>query len=257
MAARLLPETALTALGRWWAEHGVAYADGTPGAHAVHYTPAQWAHTSPWPAGLTSTSATGDAVVSRADVTSMVTEALQRGSFRQALVASYVWGKGKRGTRAGSGPATLHKILEADNLDTVLADAVTALGRQGAREAYAVLHGKIAGFGPSFFTKFLYFAGQALSGEPALKPLILDRVLSSRLRSLAISVGQETGLDPDGSIAAWVWADWDWTPHRYGVYLSFMHAAARQVASTPAWPSHAAPDLLEYALFNTPLNAAH
>ncbi|MGW6739376.1 8-oxoguanine DNA glycosylase OGG fold protein [Streptomyces sp. NPDC055025] len=77
---------------------------------------------------------------------------------------------------------------------------------------------------------------------------MLDRVLSRRLRRLAAEVGRETGYDPDGSIAAWVWADRNWTAHRYGVYLSF--AAARQLAAGGGWPSSATPDLLECALFN-------
>ncbi|MET9904633.1 hypothetical protein [Streptomyces sp. NPDC006446] len=38
--------------------------------------------------------------------------------------------------------------------------------------------------------------------------------------------------------------------HRYQVYLSFMHAAADQLAAQEGWPSGAAPDLLECALFN-------
>jgi hypothetical protein len=181
----------------------------------------------------------------------MVADALQREAFREALVATYVWGKGKSGTPGGSGPSILRKILAAENLlDSALAASVKALSKQGAVHAYTVLHKAVPGFGPSFFTKFLYFAGQALPTMSGLQPLILDRVLSLRLRSLAAAVGRETGLDPDGTVAAWVWAEWDWTPHRYSVYLSFMHAAARQVASTEAWPSGAAPDLLEYALFS-------
>lgn len=99
------------------------------------------------------------------------------------------------------------------------------------------------GLGPSFFTKFLYFAGQALPSLPGGQPLILDRVLSLRMRSLAVAVGQDTGLDPDGSIAAWVWADWNWSPHRYSVYLAYMHKAAHQLADTDTWPPHATPDL--------------
>jgi hypothetical protein len=37
-----------------------------------------------------------------------------------ALVAVYVWGKGKRGSPGGSGPATLQTILAADDLQTAL-----------------------------------------------------------------------------------------------------------------------------------------
>ncbi|WP_326608766.1 8-oxoguanine DNA glycosylase OGG fold protein [Streptomyces sp. NBC_01800] len=251
MVTRLLPNAAVTTLGRWWSANAVRCADGTPGAHSIRYTPGRWAQINPWPSGMAPFSQTGDAAVSRAEVTSMVANALRRDAFREALVATYVWGKGKRGSPSGSGPSTLSKILAADGLDEALAAATTALGEIGAREAYAALHRRIPGFGPSFFTKFLYFTGRTLRPGRGPEPLILDRVLSLRLRSRAAAVGLEAGLDLDGSVAAWAWADWDWSPHRYGIYLSYMQAATRQLASTGLWPAHAGPDLLEYALFTT------
>lgn len=250
MATRLLPHAALQALGRWWSENAMRYADATPGVHTVRYTPSRWAQITPWPSALASASCTGDAGISRAEVTSIVADALRREAFREALVATYVWGKGKRGSPGGSGPAALQKILAAEGLDTALACALTALREHGAGAAYAALNRRIPRFGPSFFTKFLYFTGTAVPPGRGPGPLILDRVLSRRLRSLAASVGRETGHDPDGLVAAWVWRDQGWSPHRYEVYLSFMHAAALQVAATDGWPSEASPDLLEYALFN-------
>ncbi|WSP77243.1 hypothetical protein OG324_51195 [Streptomyces sp. NBC_01236] len=162
MAVRLLPQAALKALGRWRAESKLTYPDGTPGTHAVRYAPVKWAQIAPWPAGLARTSQTIDARVSRSEVALIVAEALQREAFREALVAAYVWGKGKRGTPGGSGPSTLQKILAAENLDAALAASVSALRERGATEAYALLHQTVPEFGPSFFTKFLYFAGQAL-----------------------------------------------------------------------------------------------
>ncbi|MCL7382526.1 hypothetical protein [Streptomyces sp. 35G-GA-8] len=48
-----------------------------------------------------------------------------------------------------------------------------------------------------------------------------------------------------------MWSDGSWSPHRYRVYLSFMHAAADQLAADEGWSSSAAPDLLECALFTT------
>lgn len=51
-----------------------------------------------------------------AQVASAVADALRRDAFREALVATYVWGKGKRGTPGGSGPSTLDKILAFDGL---------------------------------------------------------------------------------------------------------------------------------------------
>uniref|UniRef100_A0AAU1TW95 Uncharacterized protein n=1 Tax=Streptomyces sp. NBC_00119 TaxID=2975659 RepID=A0AAU1TW95_9ACTN len=183
---------------------------------------------------------------------SIVGDSLRREAFREALVTTYVWGKGKRGSPSGSGPASLQKILTAKDLDTPLARAVTTLSEHSAEAAYTGLQGRIPGFGPSFYTKFLYFAGKTVPSATGPQPLILDRVLARRLRSLAQEVGRETGHDPDGSIATWVWRDQNWSPHRYAVYLSFMQAAARQVAATGIWPSDATPDLLEYALFSVP-----
>lgn len=251
MAAHLLPDAVVRALGSWWETNAAAYADGTPGAHTVSYTPGRWAQITPWPEALAPTSAGGDAAVSRAEVASAVADALRREAFPEALVATYVWGKGKRGTPGGSGPATLHKILAFDGLDTALATAVTALREHSAPQAYAALHRHVPGLGPAFFTKFLYFTGIALPPAHGPRPLILDRVLSRRLRWMAAAVGRESGHDVDGSVAAWVWSDSNWSPHRYQVYLSFMHAAANQLAEGDSWPSGAAPDLLECALFTT------
>lgn len=250
MAARLLPGSVVRALGRWWEVNASAYADGTPGAHFVRYTPGRWAQITPWPKALSPTSAGGDAAVSRAEVASAVADALRREAFREALVATYVWGKGKRGSPSGSGPASLQKILAAESLDTALAHAVTTLSEHSAEAAYAGLQGLVPGFGPSFYTKFLYFAGETVPSATGPQPLILDRVLARRLRSLAQAVGRETGHDPDGSIANWVWRDRSWSPHRYAVYLSFMQAAASQAAAAGTWPPDASSDLLEYALFS-------
>ncbi|MEU0060169.1 hypothetical protein [Streptomyces sp. NPDC006334] len=250
MAASLLPDAAVRALGRWWSENASAYADGTPGAHTVRYTPGRWEQITPWPSALAPTSCGGDAGVSRAEVASAVADALRREAFREALVATYVWGKGKRGTPGGSGPATLHKILAAEGLDAALAHAITTLSEHSAKAAYAGLQSLVPEFGPSFYTKFLYFVGKTVSPATGPQPLVLDRVLARRLRSLAQTVGRKTGHDPDGSIARWVWRDSNWSPHRYAVYLSFMQAAASQAAATGTWPPDASPDLLEYALFS-------
>lgn len=176
MAATLLPDPAVKALIGWWETNARAFADGTPGAHSVRYTPARWAQITPWPPTLAPVSAGGDAAVSRAEVASAVVDALRREAFREALVATYVWGKGKRGTRAGSGPSSLHNILVAEGLDATLGAAVTALHAHDAQQAYAALRGSIPGLGPAFFTKFLYFAGAAVPArehrdqEPRRRP---------------------------------------------------------------------------------------
>nr|WP_225828244.1 hypothetical protein [Streptomyces sp. TML10] len=68
---------------------------------------------------------------------------------------------------------------------------------------------------------------------------------------MAAAVGRESGHNVDDSVAAWLWSDGRWSPHRYQVYLSFMHAACGQLAAGGVWPSGVAPDLLECALFTT------
>lgn len=93
MTARLLPNGALKALGRWWNENAVRYSDGTPGAHTVRYTPSRWVQITPWPSVLVLPSHAGDAEISRAEVTCIVADTLRREAFREALVATYVWGK--------------------------------------------------------------------------------------------------------------------------------------------------------------------
>ncbi|MFE9381351.1 hypothetical protein [Streptomyces sp. NPDC006855] len=174
-----LSDADVRALGRWWSVNASVYADGTPGAHAVRYTPGRWAQITPWPAALASVLGDGDAALSRAEVALAVSDALGREAFREALVATYVWGKGKRGSPGGSGPATLAKILAFDGLDTALASAVVALSEHGSQAAYAALHRRVPWLGPSFLTKFLYFTGTALPPADGFRPLILDRVVLS------------------------------------------------------------------------------
>ncbi|MFF3350492.1 hypothetical protein [Streptomyces sp. NPDC002779] len=102
------------------------------------------------------------------------------------------------------------------------------MSKHSAEAAYPGLQGLVPGFGPSFSTKFLYFAGKTVPSATGPQPLVLDRVLARRVRSMAQAVGRETGHDPDGSIANWVWRDRNWSPHRYTGCLSFMQAAASQ-----------------------------
>ncbi|MFE9679797.1 hypothetical protein ACFYO5_37845 [Streptomyces sp. NPDC006259] len=68
-----------------------------------------------------------------------------------------------------------------------------------AKAAYAGLQSLAPEFGPSFYTKFLYFVGKTVVSSTGPQPLVLDRVLARRLRSLAQTVGRENGHDPDGS----------------------------------------------------------
>ncbi|MER5836847.1 hypothetical protein ABT116_40145 [Streptomyces sp. NPDC002130] len=73
------------------------------------------------------------------------------------------------------------------------------------------------------------------------------------MRQIATAIGLESGHDPDGSVAAWIWTVGKWTPHRYQdqVYLSFIYAAAEQLAAGDTWPPRPAAHLLKCALFTT------
>ncbi|MFD5827445.1 hypothetical protein [Lentzea sp. NPDC060358] len=89
----------------------------------------------------------------------------------------------------GSGP---YLRLNARRLDSIAADVTgcerlltraAELSRHDPAAAYALLrpggHGAIRSFGPSFFTKFLYFAGGGADEHPCA---ILDRVVAGVLR---------------------------------------------------------------------------
>lgn len=89
----------------------------------------------------------------------------------------------------GSGSQLRQNAKRLDSIAADVARAETLLtwaaeeSRRDPAGAYAVLrpgrHNAIRSLGPSFFTKFLYFAG---GGRPAHPCLILDRVVATALR---------------------------------------------------------------------------
>jgi hypothetical protein len=90
------------------------------------------------------------------------------------------------------------------------------------QEPWSRLHG----FGPAFFTKFLYFSTPGA--------LILDNRLANAVQRLS----QLPHLVNGGGRSL------TWTPYRYSVYLHWMTQTARTV--------RVAPDLLELTLFQRP-----
>ncbi|WP_459710481.1 8-oxoguanine DNA glycosylase OGG fold protein [Actinophytocola sp. KF-1] len=134
----------------------------------------------------------------------------------------------------GSGSHLRHNLRRLGSIaaDVPRAERLLTRARELCRDdparAYAVLRpgvrNEIGGLGPSFFTKFLYFAGE---GAPAHRCLILDRVVATALRDRC----GWTSLHPHG-------------PWPAGTYERYCDLLAR-------WALHHghAPDEIERTLF--------
>jgi hypothetical protein len=158
------------------------------------------------------------------------------GDWPTMFAASFIWGTG----RIGYGPHRYRQIVQGavDRLNEMLTAAVQAAHRD-VITGYAQFYGghdpkqraaantegwsRIDGFGPAFFTKFLYFTTPGA--------LILDNVLARRVHDLA---GVPHLVADRGRSVAW-------SPYRYAVYLKWMHRTARAL--------EAKPDELELTLF--------
>ncbi|MGW5480918.1 8-oxoguanine DNA glycosylase OGG fold protein [Streptomyces sp. NPDC004008] len=243
MLERPLPSDAVGKLGAWLAGDGARYADGT-GLHAVRYVPASWEEIRPWPSALSGSAEPKPTALSRAQVLEVARAGANASRWTETLVAGYVWGQGDN----GYGAYRLGEILRDSSVEAVLGRAVAVLADEGAVAAYRRLRGAIRGLGPAFFTKFLYFVGGAIPDVPGPRPLVLDQRIARVVRAYATQVGEEAGLEQPARLATWLWSDGGWTPHRYGVYLRWMHGATEQLARSTHWPP--TPDLLELALFS-------
>ena len=148
----------------------------------------------------------------------------------------------------GYGPRRYREIRAAagSHLELSLQRVLTVIGDdQGASDAiagYAQFYGgydyenwgapgqepwsRLWGFGPAFFTKFLYFC--------TLAALILDNRVANAVHSLS---GLPHLVSGKGRSLAW-------TPYRYAVYLHWMRQAADAVGAEP--------EMLELALFQPP-----
>lgn len=183
--------------------------------------------------------------ISRGDVFDIATQVVacnQRAA--DLLTASFIWGMGL----TGYGPRRYRVIRAAaqDRLEPALRgvrEAITNDSRHPDPVAgYAQFYGghdhehraepgdehwsRLRGYGPAFFTKFLYFSTPGA--------LILDARMAravSRLSTLTNLV------NPNGTIPAW-------TPYRYSVYLHWMNQTAAACGVTP--------ELLELTLFEPP-----
>ncbi|MEV8226703.1 hypothetical protein AB0P41_11680 [Streptomyces sp. NPDC079167] len=227
MLERPLPVDAVGKLGAWLAGDGAPYADGT-GEHAVRYIPGSWAGIRPWPSALAEQVGRKPTLLSRAQVSAVARTGAATATWTETLIASYVWGQGDN----GYGAYRLGEILRPAPVEAVLAQTIALLATDGAVAAYRSPIGAIAGLGPAFFTKFLYFAGGAVVHAPGLRPLILDQRIARVLCAYTTRLGEEIGLDEPAKLAAWLWSDGGWTPHRYDMYLRWTHGATVQLASS-------------------------
>lgn len=148
-----------------WLENRHEYASGVEG-HDIRYAPSAWTMIEPWPAELGSRDGAGMATVTRGEVFEIASGCAEVGRWDKPLVASSVWGYG----RAGYGQTRLAKILESAQLNEALTDAIAELrrdsnGTESATRAYQslLIGNHIKHLGPAFFTKLLYFAGEALA----------------------------------------------------------------------------------------------
>lgn len=128
------------------------------------------------------------------------------------------------------------------------AAAARASGPDSARQAYAKLirkgGGEIPGFGPAFFTKFLYFVGQ---GSPSHHSLILD----ARVASSLFEAGWTT-LPRQRSRGGWSYCS-NWYTDTYASYCDLLARWSKE--ATTELGSPVAPDEIERALFEGPPRA--
>ena len=184
-------------------------------------------------------------LISRGDVLDIGQQVRSRArSATDLLTASFIWGWGP----VGYGPRRLRAIRAAagDQLEPSLRRALDAVHKDAASPdpiaGYACLYGgydyqeraapghepwsRLHGFGPAFFTKFLYFSTPGA--------LILDNRLANAVHRLSHLPNLVTG---NGQSQAW-------TPYRYSVYLHWMTQTARTVGVKP--------EVLELTLFQPP-----
>ncbi|MFF0372061.1 hypothetical protein [Micromonospora sp. NPDC005087] len=140
-----------------------------------------------------------------------VADAYRAGSAspRQLLTAVLIWGYGP----IGYGPWRAARSLGADPDGKRLAYALeevsaAAPDEDALRTAYRRFrdpnHARLPWLGPGLFTKVLYFVGYR-RGVGGVQPLILDRVVASRLPSEA-GVGRQAGWLSEEWLAYLRWA---------------------------------------------------
>lgn len=186
---------------------------------------------------LLPTSLRGTDTITRGDLFSLAAKCRSGNTqWTELLKGVFVWGW----AQTSLGPGRLRRVLENTHpkeIENRLSGAITTLDTRGPIAAYWGLNNystyKIKNLGPSFFTKFLYFADSKEKDVPAL---ILDRVAASNLNDITTPRGtlQSTG----------------WTTKDYAFYLAVLtQLTARLRTARPEedWT----PDSVELALFTS------
>lgn len=164
----------------------------------------------------------GDRELGRDDVTALRSHVGDDPTdLRDLFVAVMIWGSG---TTNGRGPRYTSAALSDTRLADVLRDTRASV-RSGNLEA-AYTRFALNGVGRSFFTK--WFAAVDDRGRDADRALILDVRVFRSLNALGWSSREAAGV-----------SHW---PTRYAVYVSTMHAWARELGVTAEW--------LEWLLFD-------
>ena len=159
---------------------------------------------------------------------------------KDLFTASYAWGQGSN----NYGPSSFRRILTGagDQLEPALRRGLKEVAK-GPVAGYESFFGgpnehrrarplqesfaRIGHFGPSFFSKLIYFAAEDTGG------LILDKVLATAVHRVA---GMPGLVDSAGNAITW-------SSYRYAVYLYWMQQTAARLANCPR------PHALERALF--------
>ncbi|WP_405014106.1 hypothetical protein [Kitasatospora sp. NBC_01539] len=146
---------------------------------------------------------------------------------RHLLVAALVWGTGTK-AQSVHRRAQIFVHSPAAGIDARLGAAIEALRERGVAEAYWAFNNDqhIPHLGAAFFTKVLYFAGDASLAGP-YRPVILDSVVSRALKE-------------QGTVEA-DWPENGWTTDQYRQYLAGVHDCAQKRGVLP--------DQVEAALF--------
>ncbi|QGG94358.1 8-oxoguanine DNA glycosylase OGG fold protein [Actinomarinicola tropica] len=188
---------------------------------AVTLRPATWA-------AYKAIAATVDAPesITRAALADAARETLAAPSpdaLRRLFALTMMWGSG---TSNGRGPRNTNTALRSLGLDSALAQSLDRLQDGDVGGAF-LLHRKVPGVGPAFFTKWLWVVGTASGASP--RPLILDSLVWTALGELGWDSRLAAGTRSWGA--------------RYVAYLTACERWAE--AAGDRWT----PEDIEYSLF--------